>query len=207
MATTEPPIFGRRDDLSSIERFVEAVWDGSAGLVIAGEAGIGKTTLWHAALRAAQRRGYRVLVARPSESEARLSYSGLGDLLDVVDVDAISALPEPQRRALEVALLKTVDDGNPPDQRSVSVAALGLLRQLSAATPVLVAVDDVQWLDSPSARVLHFVTRRLGVARVGVVVSIAPQAATPSMPSSWLEASEVAISTPSSASRYRSPKT
>lgn len=151
-------VIGREADQAVIDRFLDALAAGSAGLVVAGEAGSGKTTLWGAALDAAGRRDYRRLVARPAESEARLSYSGLGDLLDAVADEVLPDLPEPQRRALEVALLRMADDGDPPDQRSVAVAVLGALRLLGAATPVVVAVDDVQWLDpvlGPGAALRH----------------------------------------------------
>ncbi len=167
-----PEVIGRDADRASIDQFLDGIAAGSAGLIVAGEAGIGKTTLWQAALDSAARRHYRVLVARPAESEARLSYSGLGDLLDTVADEVLPSLPEPQRRALEVALLKAADDGNPPDQRGVSVAVLGAFRLLGATAPVVVAVDDVQWLDHSSARVLHFAVRRLGPAQVGVAVAL-----------------------------------
>ena len=165
-------VIGREADQASVDQFLDGMAAGSAGLIVSGEAGIGKTTLWSAALESATGRRYRVLVARPAESEARLSYSGLGDLLDAVADEVLPSLPEPQRRALEVALLRAVDDGNPPDQRGVSVAVLGALRLLGATAPVVVAIDDVQWLDNPSARVLHFALRRLGPAPVGVALSL-----------------------------------
>ena len=167
-----PAVIGREADQANIEQYLEALPAGSAGLLVAGEAGIGKTTLWQAAVESAGRRGFRVLVARPGESEARLSYSGLGDLFDGVAGEMFPNLPEPQRRALDVALLRAGDDGNPPDQRSVSVAVLAVLRLLAAEAPVVVAIDDVQWLDHSSARVLHFALRRLGPSPVGLVVAL-----------------------------------
>ena len=169
---TVPAVIGREADQAGIEQFLEALPAGSAALVVAGEAGIGKTTLWQAAVESAGRRGFRVLVARPGESEARLSYSGLGDLLDGVAEEIFDELPEPQRRALDVALLRAGNDGNPPDQRSVSVALLAVLRLIAADAPVVVAIDDVQWLDHSSARVLHFALRRLGPSPVGLVVAL-----------------------------------
>ena len=69
--------------------------------VLTGGPGIGKTTLWEAGIEAAQAGGLRVLVARPSEAEARLSYAALIDLLAGVDGEKLAALPPPQRRALD----------------------------------------------------------------------------------------------------------
>jgi hypothetical protein len=81
--------------------------------VLAGEAGIGKTTVWRAALRHARERDLRVLVCRPAESEARLSFSGLADLLQPVLGMVLDALPPVQRRALEAALLLSEDERPP----------------------------------------------------------------------------------------------
>jgi AAA ATPase-like protein len=129
--------------------------------------GIGKTTLWHAGVSIARTRGLRVLSCRAAASEARLSYAALGDLFDFELPD----LPAPQRRAMDAALLRAEVEGAPPDQRAVSVASLGVLRALATSGPVIVAIDDVQWLDAPSARVLAFVVRRLEDAPIRVLVA------------------------------------
>lgn len=140
-------------------------------MVIAGEAGIGKTTLWQAGRRAAEEAGHRVLVARPSESEATFSFAGLTDLLESA-ADLLGTLPPPQRRALEVVLLSAGDSGNPVDHRTVAVAALSVVRLLAGERPVVVAIDDVQWLDAPTIQVLQFVSRRLGDDRAGILLSL-----------------------------------
>src|SRR5262245_37361449 len=112
---TEPPVavrgavtgvIGRAGELDAIERFLDVFAEGPAGLVLEGEPGIGKTTLWEAGIDRARARGLRVLRARPSGAEAELSFAALIDLLDGVDTDELHSLPEPQRRALEVALLR-----------------------------------------------------------------------------------------------------
>jgi hypothetical protein len=133
-----------------------------------GAAGIGKTTLWHAGVSVARARGHRVLVYRAAESEARLSYAALGDLFDFELPD----LPAPQKRALDAALLRAEFEGAPRDQRAVSVASLGVLRALATSGPVVIAIDDVQWLDVPSARVLAFVVRRLEDAPIRILVAL-----------------------------------
>src|SRR5262249_44808195 len=91
--------------MAAVAAFVDAVGSGSAGLVLEGAAGIGKTTVWAAGAALAAGRGYTVLSCRPAESEARLSFAALGDLLGGVLEEAVAGLPPPQRRALEVALL------------------------------------------------------------------------------------------------------
>jgi DNA-binding CsgD family transcriptional regulator len=109
-----------------------------------------------------------VLSCRAAESEARLSYAALGDLFDFELPD----LPAPQKRALDAALLRAEVEGAPPDQRAVSVASLGVLRALAASGPVIVAIDDVQWLDVPSARVLAFVVRRLEDVPIRILAAL-----------------------------------
>ncbi len=135
---------------------------GPCGTVLEGEAGIGKTALWQAGVVEGGARGMRVLVARPAEAETGLSHAALGDLLGPL-MDGLSPdFPAPQRRALDVALLRTAAQPGPLDPRAVGAATLGALREATATAPVLVAVDDVQWLDPASAAALRFAFRRLG---------------------------------------------
>ena len=153
-------IVGRDDELAAVAAFLADAAAGSA-LVLAGEAGIGKTTVWRAGVQLAEERGFRVLEARPAESEAVLSFVALGDLLgDVVD-ETLPQLPRLQRRALEAALLVGEEAEAAPDRRAVSAAVLGALNALAAGGPLLVAVDDIQWLDAPSASALEFAVRRI----------------------------------------------
>ncbi|HEX9377520.1 MAG TPA: AAA family ATPase [Actinomycetota bacterium] len=162
-----PQVVGRDAERAAAEAFLDAVPRGFAALLLEGEPGIGKTTLWRDAVASARRRSYRILTARAVGSEAQLSFMGLDDLLGGVLEDTLPGLPTPQRRALEVALLRTDAEGAGPDQRAVSLAALGILRILVASGPVILAVDDVQWLDEPSAAVVEFCLRRLGSEPVG----------------------------------------
>jgi DNA-binding CsgD family transcriptional regulator len=159
-------VLGRESELSELEGFLRSP-PGPSALLLEGAAGIGKTTLWHAGAGLARGMGHRVLQCRAAESEARLSYAGLGDLLDV----DLPPLPRPQQRALDAALLRADIEGAPPDQRAVSLAALGVLRGLVARAPVLVAIDDVQWLDAPSVKVLAFVVRRLETENIRFLVA------------------------------------
>ena len=169
-------LLGRERELETFAAYADAVREGPVGFVVEGEPGIGKTTLWEAAVAAARERGYRVLTCRPAGSEVQLSFAALGDLLEDVLDETLIELPRPQRRALEVALLLEDPQGLPPDQRAIGLAVLGAFRFLAASRSVLVAVDDVQWLDGPSAAVLQFAIRRLRSEPLGVLATLRPGA-------------------------------
>jgi tetratricopeptide (TPR) repeat protein len=161
-------LIGRERELQDLDAFLDGAATAPRGLLLEREPGIGKTSLWRTAVEAARERGFRVLTARPAEPEATLSFAALGDLL-AETIDAIGALPEPQRRALRVALLLEAQSGAAIDSRTLSVALLGLLRKLAEDTAVLVAVDDVQWLDPPTAGALRFALRRLDAEPVSLL--------------------------------------
>jgi DNA-binding CsgD family transcriptional regulator len=162
-------IVGREAELGAIERFLRRVPEAAAALLIEGEAGIGKTTVWLEAVRGGHARGFQVLELRPSESEAQLSYVGLADLLDGVFDATRAALPNVQERALAAALLREEAD-RAADPRTTATALVAVLAQLAASGPVLLAIDDVQWLDSASERALSFAARRLP-PRVGLLLT------------------------------------
>ncbi|HEY7043527.1 MAG TPA: AAA family ATPase, partial [Nocardioidaceae bacterium] len=164
-------VVGREAELARLEGFLDRMVEGPTALVLEGEAGIGKTTLFDATTGAATARGYRVLAARAAQPEARLSFAAFTDLLDSVAPEVLPNLPDPQRRAVEIALLRLDPGGRPPDQRTVCAGFVSAIATLASDTPVLIAVDDVQWLDRPSARVLEFAARRLGDRRVGLLLS------------------------------------
>ena len=167
-------ILDRAAELGVVELFLDDVAGGPAALLIEGDVGAGKTTLSRAAVEATRVRRYTVLACHPAEAEATLAFAALGDLLDGVLHRSREVLPERQQRALEVAALVSDPGDAASDQLAVSVATLGLLRALALEAPVVVAVDDYQWLDSASARVLDFVLRRLVAERVGLVASRRP---------------------------------
>ena len=154
-------IAGRQRELDVIARFLDAASPCPRAILIQGEAGIGKTTVWTEAARLAGG-GARVLTARPSESEAKLSFSVLTDLFEPTLTEIGEELPVPQRRALESALLLQAPVvGTRVDALAVSLGTLGVLRSLAARTPLTIAIDDVHWMDPPSARSLDFALRRL----------------------------------------------
>jgi DNA-binding CsgD family transcriptional regulator len=167
-----PAVFGRDAELAAGDALLRTVPDGAVALVVDGEAGIGKTTVWRKLADCAAGRSYRLLSCRPAESETKLSYAGLADLLEVAADEVLPVLPDPQRRALEVALLRAEPAPGQGDQRAAATAFLSALDELARSGPVLVCVDDVQWLDGPSAQVLEFAARRLGTRPVGVLLSL-----------------------------------
>ena len=136
-------IVGRESELVSLREFVVGIAGGASALVLEGEAGMGKTTLWSAGIQEAETSGVRVLRALPAESESALSFAGVGDLLDSVLDEALVPLPAGQRRALSRALVLDDDEGPTPDPHAVGVALLNALRALADARPLLVSVDDV----------------------------------------------------------------
>jgi DNA-binding CsgD family transcriptional regulator len=174
VAAVASPIgtIGREPELESIARFLKAVPVGPSALMMQGEAGIGKTTLWDEAVAAARLASFTVMCCRPARAEAELPYLGLADLFAEVPDAVVAELPVPQRKALDVALLRVEGEGPPLRQRAVAAAVLNALHILARSTPILVAIDDGQWLDSPSRRVLCFAVRRIAAAPVGVLVAM-----------------------------------
>jgi DNA-binding CsgD family transcriptional regulator len=158
-------VVGREEELAAVAGFLEGPHDGSAVLVLEGDPGIGKSTLWQAAVEAARACGLVVLASRPAEAERGLAHAGLGDLLEGVADEALPRLSAPRRRALEVTLLQDEPE-EPVDDRALAVAVRDVLQLLAEPGPLVVAIDDVQWLDLPTSRTLAFALRRLGEAPV-----------------------------------------
>ena len=139
--------------------------------MLEGEAGIGKTTLWRWTLDTARARGFAVLSASPAAAETALSFSALDDLLEPVVGDVLPRLAPPRRAALEAALLLTADQRATPEVHAIAAGLRDAVRALAEDAPVLVAIDDIQWIDRPSAAALAHALRRLGDTRVGLAVA------------------------------------
>jgi DNA-binding CsgD family transcriptional regulator len=171
-------LIGRDAELVSIKGFLDAVDAGPAALVLSGEPGIGKTVLWELGVQEARMRFGHVLSCRAAEAEAALSFSGLSELLTDVFDEVVPSLPPLRRRAIEVALLLAEPGAQPPDALAIGLALLDVLRMLGERAPLVVALDDLQWLDPASAAVLQIALRRLRQEPVRVLATArdAPEA-------------------------------
>ena len=142
-----------------------------AVLVIEGEAGAGKSRLWRAGVGVAAEADLLVLRSEPSAGEADQPFAGLSDLLAGILPVAGSAIPEPQREALEVALLQRAPGQQPPTAQAVGMGALAALRSCVTSGPVLLAIDDVQWLDAGSREALKFALRRISAGALCLLLA------------------------------------
>jgi len=178
-------VLSREVESRAVDEFLASVPSGPAALVIEGEAGIGKTTVWLAASEKAELAGFRVLSTRAAAAESVLAYSSLATLLGDLDELAITELPPPQRLAIDRVLLKVSDDGPVTDQRAVGAAFVSVVEGLAQKSPVVIAIDDLQWLDPPSRMILATAVRRL-TGPIGVLVTVRDEAGGEDV-GSWLE--------------------
>lgn len=155
-------------------------------MVAEGEPGIGKTTLCLSAIELAQERGFLVLSARPAEAESVLAYASLADLLSGVGSSVLTDLPTPQRLAIDRVLLRAEAQDLSTDQRAVGAGFVSVVELLAETAPVLVAIDDLQWLDPSSRNVISFTARRLS-ARVGVFGTVRTDPDERGSAASWLQ--------------------
>jgi DNA-binding CsgD family transcriptional regulator len=172
MINASGAVVGRESELAATDALLDDACKAFMVLVLEGEPGIGKTTVWREALRRAAARGMPMLLTIPTQAEAALSFAGLADLFGRVDHALIERLPAPQRDALRAALLQVPAPERGIDERALCAAVLSLLRLMSAQHPMLIAVDDAQWLDTASARVLSFAVRRLQLEPIGVLTTV-----------------------------------
>ena len=162
-------LVGRGREFERIRRLIEAAAAGDGGaLLVAGEAGVGKTVLLNEAGELAVAEGMRVLRAAGVEFEVDMPFSGLHQVLLPL-LDELERLTLDQRDALNVAL--GFLDGEPPTRLVVCGAALTLLRQAAVAGPLFVTIDDLPWLDRASAAVVGFVARRLSGSPIGLLAA------------------------------------
>jgi len=185
MRTIGGGVFGRDREFVAVTS-TATQQDQPWALVLEGEPGMGKTTLWRLGVAQAERTGQRVLTSSPASGETQLSFAVLADLLADAIHEVSDEMPLPQRRALEVALLlDDADDGaidhrdaaapdpdvEPTEPRTVLAATHTCLRLLAERGPLVIAIDDIQWIDPPSAAALAFAVRRLGEAQVSVIAA------------------------------------
>lgn len=161
-------LFGRGVELERIARFLAKSRRSGDTRLVRGEPGVGKSALLAAAAELADAADMRVLRASGSEFEANVTYSALNQLLLPLR-DELGRLAPGARDALAVAL--GFGPGAPPGALLVCNAALSLVVAVAEQRPVLLLIDDVQWVDRASAVVLGFVARRVAGHPVGLVMS------------------------------------
>jgi DNA-binding CsgD family transcriptional regulator len=167
MVTRAPDaqLLGRQREREVLDRLLEAAREGHGGvLTIYGEPGVGKTALLEYAVEAGA--DFRLARAVGVEGEMELAFAALHQLCSP-SLDLIEHLPEPQREALGIAL--GLSTGRPPNPFLVGLAVLNILSEAAEERPLLCVVDDAQWLDRASARVLAFVARRLVAERIALI--------------------------------------
>ena len=161
---------GRESERRRVEQMLADSGASPAVLALEGAPGIGKSTLWRDGVALARERGLRVVATAPSEPDQGLAFAALGDLFSALPPEITTALPAPQQRALSAALFEG-DSGPDAAPEALPRAVLGALRALAPGAPLLVAIDDEQWLDRPSARVLAFALCRLRSERAGILLA------------------------------------
>ncbi|HKV20290.1 MAG TPA: AAA family ATPase [Mycobacterium sp.] len=179
-------VVSRPEEGRAVGAFLSIAAAGPACLIAEGEPGIGKTTLCLSTVEQAQQQGFLVLSARPAEAESVLAYTSLADLLSNVDPAVVTDLPTPQRRAIDRVLLRAEAEDMTTDQRAVGAGFLSVLELLAERSPVLVAIDDLQWLDPSSRNVIAFAARRLS-ANVGVFGTVRTESDDRGGAASWLQ--------------------
>ena len=175
----------RSAEMQAVDALLTAAALRPSGLVMAGEPGIGKTTLWVAGVARARQRGFRVLSARADQAESVLAYATVADLVEDIGPEVLDDVPDLQRVAVDRLLFRAGTEGPPTDQRVTAAAIVSILTALAAHGPVLLAIDDVQWLDVSSQAVLALAAPRL-TGRVGLLLT-GRATDSGSDPAAWLE--------------------
>ncbi|HEV7720860.1 MAG TPA: AAA family ATPase [Iamia sp.] len=171
-ATAPVGVAGREVEVATLHATLGGLADRSALVVVVGEPGIGKSALWTHAVADARGLGATVLTTRPAAAEASTAWSGLTDLLEGVPDAVLDTLAPPQRRALDAVGLRADPAGGVLEPRAVWTAFRSAVVALAVTGPVLVAVDDLHWLDGASVRTLAFLARRLPPGGVGVLATL-----------------------------------
>jgi DNA-binding CsgD family transcriptional regulator len=167
-SSRRPELVSRGRELAAIDSLLASGASSSRTLILLGDAGMGKTALLTIAAARGAAAGRRVLSAAGVEVEQELAFAGLHQLLRPV-LPAVERLPAPQAAALRCAF--GLDECRRPDRFLIGLATLTLLAEVSDQEPVLVTVDDPQWLDRSSVEALAFAVRRLDAERVSVIVA------------------------------------
>jgi DNA-binding CsgD family transcriptional regulator len=162
-------LYGRDRELAVLRNLVDRAGEGGSAVVVRGEAGIGKSSLVTESGKHAAARGMRTLAIHGAQSEARLPFAGLHQLLQPL-LGQLDALPSPQRAALEAAF--GLSDAVAPDIFLIALATLYLLVEAAQPAPLLLIADDAHWVDRPTCDVLAFVARRVHFEPVVLVLVV-----------------------------------
>src|SRR5579859_683896 len=171
-----PELIEREQESAVLYALVDRLHEGGAALVLRGEAGIGKSALLHRVRLRAEANGVRALGTVGVESEAEVAFSGLHQLLRPL-IGALAQLPASRRQALDAVLGLGVE--TEPDPYRVAVAAFQLICEVADSVPLVLIVDDAQWLDRSTLSVIAFVGRRLEAEHVALVAAIRRGHSTP----------------------------
>ncbi len=163
-----PELIEREQESAVLDALLDRLPDGGGALVVRGEPGIGKSVLLQRMRRRAAAQGARPLVTSGVESEAEFAFAGLHQLLRPL-IGALTQLPESQRQILAAALGLGLD--LKPDPYRVAVAAFQLICDVADSVPLVLIVDDAQWLDRASLSVIAFIGRRLEAEHVALVAA------------------------------------
>ena len=162
-------LVGRESEVAAVTDLIAGVRDRGARLVVRGEAGIGKSSLLAAASESARARGLLVLRTSGVQSEGNFPFAGLHQLLRPL-LGRLDELPPPQRSALQAAF--GMSENGEAEPFLIGLATLELLGDAAASTPILLAADDVHWLDRPTSDVLAFVARRIDHEPIVLLLAI-----------------------------------
>ena len=170
------PLIGREHELREVDELLARAGSGGGALLIRGEPGIGKSSILGEAVARALTAGMRVVPTTAVQSEVNLPFAGLHLVLQSW-LEGIDRLAGPQRNAIRAAF--GISDEEGPDTYLIALATLNLLADVAESGPILVVVDDAQWLDGASAEVFAFVARRLGADPITFLAAIRDGYASP----------------------------
>ncbi len=162
-------LIGREAERKRVDAVLDRLHEGGGALLVRGEAGIGKSSLLRHARERAAALDLRALRTVGVESEAELAFAGLHQLIDSI-AELVELLPDPRRRALRAAL--GIAGEFEPDPFLVALAAYQVIRLSASSGPLVVLVDDAQWLDRSTLGVLTFIARRLETEPVALLAAI-----------------------------------
>jgi DNA-binding CsgD family transcriptional regulator/tetratricopeptide (TPR) repeat protein len=167
--STGSRLLGREAEVAVLDQLIDRIPEHGGALVVRGDPGIGKTALLAVASVTASSKGMSVLRTAGAQSETGLAFAGLHQLLRPV-LARLDHLPGPQRDALSAAF--GAIDVPAPDPFLIALAALNLLAETAEHSPLLLVVDEAQWLDPPTANALAFIARRVDAEPIAVLFAL-----------------------------------